>query len=109
MSNYSHAKKRKKNSTFDLKVTTLKRTRYTLKKVEELFEEAGYEIIYEKGQFSAGYCLVEHQKKLVINKFYDVEGRIQAFLDLIDEIKFDQSRLSSKTRKTYTELLKLKT
>jgi len=87
----------------------VKRTRHTLKKIEHLFEEAGYEIIYEKGQFTSGYCLVEHQKKLVINKFYDVEGRIQAFLDLLEEIDIDQSLLSAKTRKTYLELGKIKT
>ncbi len=87
----------------------MKRTRHTLKKIEHLFEEAGYEIIYEKGQFTSGYCLVEHQKKLVINKFYDVEGRIQAFLDLLEEIDIDQSLLSPKTRKTYLELGKKKT
>ncbi len=87
----------------------MKRTRHTLKKIEHLFEEAGYEIIYEKGQFTSGYCLVEHQKKLVINKFYDVEGRIQAFLDLLEEIDIDQSLLSAKTRKTYLELGKIKT
>jgi hypothetical protein len=83
-------------------------TRHTLKKIEHLFEEAGYEIIYEKGQFTSGYCLVEHQRKLVINKFYDVEGRIQAFLDLFDEVKIDQNILSPKTSKTYLELHKLK-
>jgi hypothetical protein len=87
----------------------VKRTRHALKKIELLFEEAGYEIIYEKGQFTSGYCLVEHQKKLVINKFYDVEGRIQAFLDLLEEIEIDQSLLGPKTRKTYLELIKIKT
>ena len=87
----------------------MNRTRHTLKKIEHLFEEAGYEIIYEKGQFTSGYCLVEHQKKLVINKFYDVEGRIQAFIELLEEIDIDQSLLSTKTRKTYLELVKVKT
>jgi hypothetical protein len=84
-------------------------TRHTLKKIEQLFEEAGYEVIYERGHFSSGYCLVEHQKKLVINKFYDVEGRIQAFLDLLDEVEIDPANLGSKTTKTYKELHKLKT
>ena len=86
----------------------MKRNRYTLKKIEKLFGEAGYEIIYERGHFSSGYCLVEHQKKLVINKFYEVEGRIQVFLDLLDDLEIDQSVLSPKTRKTYLGLLKLK-
>jgi len=86
----------------------LKRNRYTLKKIEKLFAEAGYEIIYERGHFSSGYCLVEHQKKLVINKFYEVDGRIQAFLDLLDEVEIEQGLLSPKTRKTYLELVKLK-
>ncbi len=83
-------------------------TRHTLKKIEQLFEEAGYEIIYERGHFTSGYCLVEHQRKLVINKFYDVEGRIQAFIDLLDEVKIDPDKLSPKTTKIFKELYKLK-
>jgi hypothetical protein len=85
----------------------MKFNRYTLKKLEELYEFAGYEILYEKGHFSSGYCLVEHQKKLVINKFYDVEGRIQCLLDLIREVEIDDSQLDDKTRRYYIQLLQV--
>lgn len=85
----------------------MKFNRYTLKKLEELYEMAGYDILYEKGHFSSGYCLVEHQKKLVINKFYDVEGRIQCLLDLIREVEIDESQMDDKTRRYYIQLLQV--
>ncbi|MFT4972429.1 MAG: hypothetical protein ACI9JY_001633, partial [Saprospiraceae bacterium] len=33
-------------------------TKHTLKKVELLFEEIGYIVRYEKGNFNSGYCVV---------------------------------------------------
>src|SRR5436853_414781 len=55
---------------------SFKYTANTLKKLEQLFEEASYIIRYEKGNFNSGYCILEDRKVVVINKFLSIEARI---------------------------------
>lgn len=57
--------------------------RPNLKRLETLFKELDYTVRYEKGNFQSGYCLVESRRVAVINKFYDVEGRINCLLDIL--------------------------
>ena len=83
-------------------------TKHTLKKVELLFEEIGYIVRYERGSFNSGYCLVEDRKIAIINKFYDVEGRISALFDILDNVEVPDAILSEKTGKFYKEVLKHK-
>lgn len=73
---------------------SIKYTAGTLKKLEQLFEEARYRIRYEKGQFHSGYCILEDKKIAVINKFLDIEGRINALLEIIPGISFKEKELS---------------
>lgn len=83
-------------------------TRHTLKKVERLFEEIGYIVRYEKGSFQSGYCVVEDRKIAIINKFFEVDGRISTLFDILDNIEVETSILSPKTAKFYQEILKHK-
>jgi hypothetical protein len=70
----------------------------TLKKLEELFSELDYSIRYEKGSFQSGYCIVEHRKIAVLNKFFDTEARINCLLDILSKLEFDLEELSDKSR-----------
>lgn len=78
---------------------SIKYTTGTLKKLEQLFEETRYRIRYEKGQFHSGYCILEDKKIAVINKFLDVEGRINALLEIIPGIQFKGQELSGDMQK----------
>ena len=64
----------------------MKLTKTTLKKLEVLFKELGYTVRFEKGQFNSGYCVVEQRKVVVINKFFDTEGRCNTLLDVLSTI-----------------------
>lgn len=79
-------------------------TKTTLKKLETLFEEIGYVIRYEKGNFQAGYCMVENKKIAVINKFYDTEGRINCLVDILKTLDIVEEDLSHKSRKLYQKV-----
>jgi hypothetical protein len=83
----------------------MKWTKTTLKKLEELYGELGYKIRYEKGQFQSGHCLVEQQKIVVINKFFDTEGRIQALIDILERIEWVDGNLSDASLKFVKRLL----
>ena len=73
-------------------------TQTTLKKLEALFGELEYTIRYEKGSFQSGYCIVEHRKIAVINKFFDTEARINCLLDILSNVEFDTEALSDKSQ-----------
>jgi hypothetical protein len=83
-------------------------TKHTLKKLELLFEEIGYVIRYEKGNFNSGYCIVEDKKIAVINKFFPVDGRINTLLDILDNVEMTPEILSEKSSKFYKDVLKFK-
>ncbi len=83
-------------------------TKHSLQKLEVIFEEAGYVIRYEKGNFNSGYCIVEDRKIAVINKFFDTEARINVLLDILDTIEFEPGILSEKSAAFYEKILKHK-
>lgn len=82
----------------------VKFTRHGLQKLEQLFTELGYVVRYEKGNFNSGYCIVEDRKIVVINKFYDVEGRMSVLIDILLNLEFDPALLSEKSAKFYEKI-----
>lgn len=71
-------------------------TTTTLKKLEDTFGELDYTVRYEKGNFQSGYCLVEHRRVAVVNKFYDTEARINCLLDILSNLEIGETDLSEK-------------
>ncbi|MBL0343214.1 MAG: hypothetical protein IPP71_21560 [Bacteroidetes bacterium] len=64
----------------------IKYTPQLLKKIEEAFEENGYKVRYEKGNFKSGYCIIEDRKIVVINKFSAIENRIISLIEILKTI-----------------------
>jgi hypothetical protein len=81
----------------------LKFTPNNLKKLEALLEELGYVLRFEKGNFQAGYCLVEQRKVVVINRFFDTEGRINCLLDILSKIPIEKETLTEVSQKVLKE------
>lgn len=79
----------------------IKYTPSTLKKFEELYEEIGFRIRYEKGNFQSGYCLIQDKRVAVINRFLTLEGRINALIDILPTLVVDIDRLSTEGRLFY--------
>jgi hypothetical protein len=83
---------------------SFKYTPNTLKKLEQLFEEARFRIRYEKGNFNSGYCVLEDRKIAVINRFLNAEGRINALLEILPTIAVQEQELSGEMLKWYRQL-----
>lgn len=83
---------------------SFKYTPNTLKKLEELYEEARYTIRYEKGNFNSGYCILEERRVVVINKFFSVEGRINALVEILHSVNVKEEELSTEMQKWYKQL-----
>ncbi len=75
-----------------------------LDKLQSLLSESAYTIRYERGTFQSGWCLLEQKKMVVLNKFLDIEGRINTLLDLIPQIKIDFDKLTLESQKLYTQV-----
>ncbi len=86
-----------------------KYTKTTLQKLETIFEEIGYKVRYEKGSFQSGYCMVENRKIAVINRFFDVEARINVLLEILGTVEeeIDIESLTEKTAEFYDKILKM--
>ena len=83
----------------------MKYTQSTSDKLEKILEETGYVLRYERGTFHSGYCILEQRKVVVLNKFLQLEGRINTLLDLIPQLQVKTETLSAETRKTYEEVV----
>ena len=83
----------------------MKYTQTTLDKLEAVVEETGYVLRYERGNFQSGYCILESKKVVVLNKFLQIEGRINTMLDLIPQLEINQDLLSEESKKLYSDII----
>ena len=87
---------------FDL---AMKYTQTTLDKIDKMIEESGYIVRYERGSFQSGFCILEDRKVVVLNKFLQLEGRINTMLDLIPQLEINTDLLSQESQKIYRDIL----
>jgi len=71
-------------------------TNHTLEKLETLLKTAGYKVRYEKGSFKTGACLLQSSRMVVVNKFSNLESKIQSLLELISQLSIDYALLEDK-------------
>jgi hypothetical protein len=83
----------------------MKYTQSTLDKLEAIPEEAGYVLRYERGTFQSGYCVLEQKKVVVLNKFLQIEGRINTLIDLIPQLEINSDFLTDESRKLYLNII----
>lgn len=83
----------------------MKYTQTTLDKIERIIEETGYIIRYERGTFQSGFCILEDKKVVVLNKFLQLEGRINTLIELIPQLKIDAGALSPESRKVFDDIM----
>ena len=83
----------------------MKYTQSTLDKLEKVLDEGNYIVRYERGSFQSGYCILEDKKVVVLNKFLQMEGRINTMLELIPQLTIDADALTPETRKVYLEAM----
>lgn len=83
----------------------LKSTPNNLTKLEKIFEEAKYILRYEKGTFNSGYCVLEHKKVVVVNKFLNLEGKINTLMDILPSIVLEEGFLTPESQKLYRQII----
>ena len=88
----------------NLALSLMKFTQTFLDKLQNILHESEYTLRYERGTFQSGWCVLEQKKVVVINKFLDVEGRINTLFELIPRLKIDYDRLTLESQKLYEQI-----
>lgn len=83
----------------------MKYTQTTLDKIERIIEESGYIVRYERGSFQSGFCILEDRKVVVLNKFLQLEGRINTLIDLIPQLKIEAETLTPESKKLFDDIM----
>ena len=74
-------------------------TQSSLGKLEDLLRAAGFLIRYEKGNFKSGMCVLLKDKVMVVNKFSDIQVKINTLIDLVAGFDFKEVDLDEKQKK----------
>ncbi|MGN6215249.1 hypothetical protein [Parafilimonas sp.] len=80
-----------------------------LDKLQQILTDCNYTIRYERGTFQSGWCLLEQKRIVVLNKFLDVEGRINTLSEIIPQVQVDFDKLTLESQKLYTEMMNKQT
>jgi hypothetical protein len=85
----------------------MKLTQTTLDKLEDILGESEFVVRYERGNFQSGWCLLESKRIVVLNKFLNLEARINTLLELIPQLDIQFDKLTHDSQKLYEEVKKL--
>ena len=77
----------------------------TLKKLEDILGQANYVVRYERGTFQSGWCLLEERRVVVLNKFIQMEGRINTLIEIIPQLDINYDLLTHESQKLYDEVI----
>ena len=86
---------------------SIKLTKQFQKKLELLLESQDYKIRFEKGNFKSGYCIIKNKKVAIINKYFSIEGKINALLDIINSINISEDKCLNDNLKTLNQIKKI--
>ena len=70
--------------------------------------ETDFVLRYERGNFKAGYCILNTKKVAIVNKYFSHEGKINCLLDIIKSIEINEDRLSDKNQSLLNSLAQTK-
>jgi hypothetical protein len=70
-----------------------------------VLDEAEYIVRYERGNFQSGYCILEERKVVVLNRFLQLEGRINTLVDIIPQLRITPEALTPEAKKTYDDVI----
>ena len=84
----------------------MKYNQAVLKKLEDILGQANYVVRYERGNFQSGWCLLEEKRVVVLNKFIQMEGRINTLVEIIPQLDINYDLLTHESQKLYDEVIK---
>ncbi|MDX1629465.1 MAG: hypothetical protein R3345_12240, partial [Fulvivirga sp.] len=77
---------------------TIKYTKHFLNKLEDLISETEYHLRYERGNFTSGWCILKDTKIIIVNKYFSLDGKINALLDIIKSVEIKKDQFGDKNK-----------
>ncbi len=65
------------------------KSRKIYNELKDIFDRIGYKIILDNGNFNSGYCILEEEKVIVINKNKPYENRVRTLSEILSSIELD--------------------
>ena len=84
----------------------IKLTKQFQNKLESILISQDYKVRFEKGNFKSGYCIIRNNKVIIINKYFTVEGKINALIEIIESLKISPDNCSKEHVSTLNKILK---
>lgn len=82
----------------------MKYNQAALTKIEKMLTEANYLLRYERGTFQSGYCILEDKKVVVLNKFLQLEGRLNTLMDIVPQLRIDPEMLPQESKVVFEQV-----
>ncbi len=82
----------------------MKPTPSLLEKLENILGKSGFKVRYEKGNFKGGYCLLEKEYIVVVNKFFPLEGKINTLVEALEALPISTEVLTAEEQKLFHQL-----
>ena len=73
----------------------IKLTKQFQNKLESILISQDYKVRFEKGNFKSGYCIINKNKIVIINKYFTIEGKINSLIEIINKIHIQEKKCTS--------------
>lgn len=70
----------------------IKLTKQFQNKLESILISQDYKVRFEKGNFKSGYCIINKNKIVIINKYFTIEGKINSLIEIINKINIQEKK-----------------
>ena len=73
----------------------IKLTKQFQNKLESILISQDYKVRFEKGNFKSGYCIINKNKIVIINKYFTSEGKINSLIEIINKINIQEKKCTN--------------
>ena len=73
----------------------IKLTKQFQNKLESILISQDYKVRFEKGNFKSGYCIINKNKIVIINKYFTIEGKINSLIEIINKINIEENKCNN--------------
>ena len=73
----------------------IKLTKQFQNKLESILISQDYKVRFEKGNFKSGYCMINKNKIVIINKYFTIEGKINSLIEIINKINIQEKKCTN--------------
>ena len=73
----------------------IKLTKQFQNKLESILISQDSQVRFEKGNFKSGYCIINKNKIVIINKYFTIEGKINSLIEIINKINIQEKKCTN--------------